>query len=163
MIPVGLAPWMVKHGVTFEAMQELAQITGLMNPPPVPPPPIAQMSESYVQSLVRLEAPRAGVYLFRNNLGAMPDANGRYVRFGLGNDSAKLNEVLKSGDLIGWRPFTVTPGHVGRTVAQFLSREVKPVGWTYSGTPREVAQLNWANLVNAHGGDAKFATGVGTL
>lgn len=163
MIPVGLAPWMLKHGVTFEAMHELAQITGLMIPPPAPPPPTYQASEAYAQSLVRLEAPREGVYLFRNNNGAFENTAGRWVRYGLANDSKALNAVLKSHDLIGFRPVTIAPIHLGQTIAKFTSREIKAPGWTYSGTPEEVAQLNWANLINAHGGDAKFATGPGTL
>lgn len=163
MIPVGLAPWMLRHGVSYAAMAELAQITGLFVPPAVPPPAGAQATEAYAQSLVRLEAPRVGVYLFRNNVGVLEDRNGRPVRYGLANDSAALNAVLKSADLIGGRPVTITPQHVGQTLLQFLSRECKPPGWSYTGTPREVAQLNWANLINSHGGDAKFATGPGTL
>lgn len=163
MIPAGLAPWMLKHGVSYAAMHELAQLMGLMNPPPVPPPPTAQATEAYAQSLVRLEAPRAGVYLFRNNNGAFEDKTGRWVRYGLANDSKALNAQLKSADLIGLRPVTITPAHVGQTIGQFISREMKAPGWTYSGTPEEIAQHNWALLINSQGGDAKFATGPGTL
>jgi hypothetical protein len=121
------------------------------------------MSEARVQSLVRLEAPTKGVTLWRNNVGVLVDTTGRPVRFGLANDSRALNEELKSGDLIGWRPVLVTPDLVGRTIAQFVSRECKPEGWRFTGTPREKAQLRWLDLVRAAGGDAAFANGVGTL
>jgi len=163
MIPVGLAGWMIRHGVSAAAMAELAQLTGLDGAPPAPDLPRSQSSEAYTQSLIRLEAPRAGVHLWRNNVGALRDDTGRVVRYGLANDSAALNAKLKSGDLIGWRPVTITPGHVGTVIAQFVSRECKPPGWRYAGTPREVAQNQWAMLVNSHGGDAKFATGPGSL
>lgn len=163
MIPIGLAGWMIRHQISAAAMAELAHLTGLFNPIPVPPPPGSQRTEGYVQSLIRLEAPRAGVYLFRNNVGALKDEDGRVVRYGLANDSKALNEKLKSHDLIGVRPVTITQAHLGCTIGQFVSRECKPADWTYTGTPREVAQNAWALLINAQGGDAKFATGVGTL
>jgi hypothetical protein len=120
-------------------------------------------SEAYAQSQVRLEAPTKGVTLFRNNVGVLTDINGRPVRFGLANDSKQLNEVLKSSDLIGWRPVLITPEHVGRTLAQFVSRECKAPGWKYTGTDRERAQKAWLDLVAAAGGDSAFATGPGTL
>lgn len=126
-------------------------------------------SEAYVQSLVRLEAPGKGVRLWRNNVGVLLDANGRPVRYGLANDSRALNEQLKSGDLIGWRRRLITPADVGYVIAQFVSRECKPVGWRpappgESGRFRhEEAQRRWAELINADGGDACFVTGEGTL
>lgn len=126
-------------------------------------------SEAYVQSLVRLEAPAKNVKLWRNNVGVLLDRNGRPVRYGLANDSEKLNRVIKSGDLIGWRPRLITLDDVGRIIAQFVSRECKPVGWRPApvGTSErylhEEAQRAWAGLINADGGDAAFATGEGTL
>lgn len=120
-------------------------------------------SEAYAQSQVRLEAPAKGVTLWRNNVGVLTDINGRPVRFGLANDSKQLNEVLKSSDLIGWRPVLITPAHVGTTIAQFVSRECKEPGWIYRGTDREVAQKAWLDLVAGAGGDSAFATGPGTL
>lgn len=127
-------------------------------------------SESYVQSAVRLEAARAaGVKLFRNNVGVLLDKTGRPVRYGLANESPDINRVIKSGDLIGWRSVLITHADVGRTIAQFLSRECKAAGWTPAPpTDRhrfahEQAQRAWANLVNEAGGDAMFATGEGTI
>jgi hypothetical protein len=121
-------------------------------------------SEAAVQAQVRLEASRKGMRLWRNNVGAFTDPEtNQFVRFGLANDSKQLNMVIKSGDLIGIRPWVVQPGDVGRLIGQFVSREVKRAGWKYAGSEREVAQLNWVNLVNSLGGDAKFCTGEGSL
>ena len=105
-------------------------------------------SEAVVQSHVRLKAAQAGYLVWRNNVGAMEDKTGRTVRFGLGNDSAAVQRELKSADLVG-----IKPG------GQFWTRECKPVGWRFMGTPRERAQLAWINLVRAIGGDAAFSVG----
>lgn len=156
-----LYAWAQRHGLSVAAMQELAAVVA---PPPAPDAaPAHSDSEAYAQSLVRLEAAQHGCYLFRNNSGALKDDKGRLVRFGLGNDSAATNERLKSSDLIGWRPMLVEPHHVGMILAQFLSREIKPRGWRYTGRGREAAQAAWIQLVLAHGGDACFATGEGTI
>lgn len=121
-------------------------------------------SEALVQSKVRLEAARTpGVTLFRNNVGAYRDDSGRVVRYGLANDSAQLNQALKSADLIGWRSVVITPDMVGRIVAIFLSRECKAEGWTPGASERERAQQAWADMINQAGGDARFCTGEGTL
>jgi hypothetical protein len=120
-------------------------------------------SESWAQSVVRLEAPSVGAMLWRNNVGALQDETGRVVRYGLANDSAAVNKVIKSGDLIGVRKRVITPEMVGTTIGQFVSREMKPPGWHFTGTPRECAQLAFANLVVSYGGDAAFATGAGSF
>lgn len=120
-------------------------------------------SEAAVQAAVRVEAAGKGVRLWRNNVGALLDARGVPVRYGLANDSAALNKVIKSADLIGVRPVLITEAHVGGTIGQFVSRECKKVGWTYGGDDHEQAQLNWANMVLAAGGDAGFCTGEGSL
>ena len=103
--------------------------------------------ESALQSLVRLRESERGTRLFRNNTGVAYDKNGRPVRFGLANDSARQNKVVKSSDLIGIQPD-----------GRFVSLEIKSPGWTYSGTEREVAQLNWITFINAMGGRAKFVS-----
>ena len=102
-------------------------------------------SEADVQARVRLAASKAGVRLWRNNSGVAQDEKGRVVRFGLCNDSARMNETIKSSDLIGIGP-----------TGRFIAREVKAPGWKYSGTKREQAQLKFITLINSMGGDAKF-------
>lgn len=162
MIPLNLLDWATKHHVSHEALAELTQLSvGLLVPPP---PAGAPDSESRVQSEVRLEAAQKGVRLWRNNVGVLEDRRGVPVRFGLANDNAALNHELKSHDLIGWRPVTITPAMVGCVIAQFVSRECKRRDWVYSPKdPHSAAQNRWAQLVLADGGDAAFATGPGTL
>lgn len=154
--------WAVRHGVTVAALQELAGLFGMHGGHDLPPE-VKGTSEAAVQAAVRLEAARKGVRLFRNNVGALIDSRGVPVRYGLANDSKQLNEVMKSADLIGWRPLLIEPRHVGTIVGQFVSREVKAVGWRYTGDDHEQAQLAWAQLVTSGGGDAAFCTGIGTL
>jgi hypothetical protein len=153
--------WAQRHGVSPRAIAELgALLKGL-------DVDLAEVlegaSESRVQSLIRLEAANKGIRLWRNNVGAGKTEAGTFVRYGLANDSAAVNMRLKSADLIGIRPVLIQPEHVGHVIGQFVSREVKRGGWVYSGTDREVAQANWAALVNSMGGDARFAAGEGTL
>lgn len=121
------------------------------------------MSESAISNEIRLEASQLGIRLWRNNVGATYTPAGQFIRFGLANDSAQLNKAIKSADLIGIRPILITPAHVGLTIGQFISREVKNAGWNYTGTERERAQLAWAELINSLGGNACFATGRGTF
>ncbi len=117
------------------------------------------MSETAVQQRIRLAACRQGARLFRNNNGACKDENGRMVRYGLGNDSAQVNARLKSSDLIGITPVTVTPGMIGATHGIFTSIEVKRPGWTWRGTDREEAQARWLTLIISLGGIGRFMSG----
>lgn len=154
--------WAIRNRVSERALAELRAIFNL-EAPPLREHLYATFSESYTQSLVRLEAGRKGLKLWRNNVGALFDARGIPVRYGLANDSKQLNEIVKSGDLIGWRPLIITSDHVGHRIAQFVSRECKRPGWKYTGTDHERAQLRWAEAVTADGGDACFVSGEGTL
>ena len=158
-----LTQWAIRNRIPAQALMELHAIYGA---------PITSSedslcgdpaSEAYVQSIVRLEAVKKGMRLWRNNVGALIDSRGVPVRYGLANDSKQLNVVCKSGDLIGWRPILITPAHVGSKIAQFVSRECKRPGWMYTGSDHERAQLKWAEMIAADGGDAKFCTGEGTL
>lgn len=116
-------------------------------------------SEAAVQNAVRLDAAKVGIISWRNNVGALEDATGRWVRYGLCNDTKQLNENIKSADLIGIKPTLVTPQLVGHTLGVFWSREVKEYGWKFTGTKHELAQQKWAQLVTKLGGDAAFTTG----
>jgi hypothetical protein len=103
-----------------------------------------------------------GWRLFRNNSGVLPDKRGVPVRFGLGNETAAINKLIKSHDYIGWAPTLILPDMVGDVIARFVSIEAKPDGWTF---PRETnrdafahcdAQRRWARMVQDEGGIAGF-------
>lgn len=158
--PISLEAWAVRWRLPPEAMAELRL---LYVPHGAPGASASGDPEAYAQSLIRLEAAQKGLYLWRNNVGAFRDDNGRFVRFGLANDSAQLNDKFKSSDLIGLRPLVIQPGHVGKLLGQFVAREVKAPGWTYTATPRERAQAAFVHLVQSNGGDASFTTGPGSL
>lgn len=83
------------------------------------------------------------------------------VRFGICNDSAQLNNIVKGSDLIGITPVVVTPQMVGTTVGLFTGVEVKKPGWKYSPSDKRVAaQLAFGKLVVSMGGLFTFATSV---
>lgn len=159
-IPEALDDWAARHAIHHAALADLLAIIV----PEVPTPTGAPGSEGYVQSAIRLEAPKHGVWLTRNNVGALQDKTGRPVRYGLANESKAQNEVLKSGDLIGLRAVTITPAHVGTIIGQFVSRECKHAAWQPGEDPtREAAQMNWVRLVLQYGGDAKIVRGPGSF
>ena len=126
-------------------------------------------SEALVQQRVRVSVADQGAMAWRNNVGATkarcPDCNAPQVpvRFGLANDSSRLNKRIKSSDLIGCIPRVVQPHHVGQTIGQFASIECKRAGWTYTGTEREAGQAAWLALISRLGGFARFTTGEITL
>jgi len=163
---MNLHQWAIQWGVGMEALRDLQQrmgqegtqaVAGVASRYAVPG------SEGAVSNIVRLEASRGGIHLWRNNVGVLPDATGRPVRYGLANDSAAVNKVLKSSDLIGVRPRLILPQDVGHILGQFVAREVKEPGWHFSGTERELAQQTFLNTVASVGGDACFVTGEGSL
>lgn len=115
--------------------------------------PANGISEIAVQQQLRVHAPKVGAALWRNNNGACMDDKGRMIRYGLGNDSKKLNKKWKSSDLVG-----IAPG------GQFLAVEVKEPGWYLTpGDKRAQAQLQFMKTVVALGGKAGFATSTGDL
>ena len=163
-IPFALQGWAARWSLPAECLADLLQCMGVGVVPPEPPTPAPpQATEAWSQSMVRLEAPRFGIWLGRNNVGALLDKRGVPVRYGLANESKQQNEVMKSGDLIGIRPVVITASMVGGTIGQFVSRECKRPGWVFKGDAHEQAQANWAALVIKYGGDAKFATGEGSF
>lgn len=152
-----------------QAAAELAQVTAQQ-------PTIASASgfdEAYAQQQARFNISRAGGLSWRNNVGATPakvpyhcprchfegEVEQRIVRYGLANDSHQLNSVIKSSDLIGVMPRTITPGMVGTTIGQFIAVECKRPGWNYTGKGREVQQQAYHAVVMDKGGLAQFSTG----
>ena len=148
--------WAARWGVSSAALTDLLTVFGAVN---TDPKPSNFKNEAEVQAAVRIEATEKGGRLWRNNLGATFDTRGNFIRYGLCNDSKKLNEKIKSSDLIGLKPINID----GTIVGQFIAREVKRPGWTYTGTAAEEAQLRFLQLVTSLGGDASFTTNIGTL
>lgn len=74
------------------------------------------MSEQALQQRLRLALSRGATRLWRNNTGALRDANGQLVRYGL---------CPGSSDLIGYTSVVVTPEMVGQRLAVFCAIEVK--------------------------------------
>jgi hypothetical protein len=147
--------WVNKWEIPAEAIDEFRR--EICN---YAPPPGNNTTEAGAVNTVRLEASRKGLRLWRNNIGAVTDERGNFIRYGLANDSAAVNRILKSSDLIGIRPVKLSNG---ATIGQFVAREIKAPGWKYRGTDREKAQLNFLQFIAAMGGDAQFTTGEGSL
>lgn len=156
---MNLEAWAARWNVPAAAVDELCR-SCIFDPDRSVEP---KKSEARVQSEVRLEAAANDTYLFRNNVGAGKLDNGKFIRWGLANDSEKVNDVIKSADLIGIKKTLITVDMVGSYIGKFISRETKPNDWKFSGSLHEHAQLRWATLINAQGGDAKVVTGLGSF
>lgn len=78
---------------------------------------------------VQLLAPEYGFRLFRNNVGALKDAAGRVIRYGVCNPGG--------ADLIGWVPVVITQVHVGQTIARFAAVEIKAPGGKVTAEQRQ--------------------------
>lgn len=121
------------------------------------------MTEQELLNLVRLKAQDHNMMLWRNNSGVARSDAGRPVRFGLANDSKKLNDVFKSSDLIGIKTHTITADDVGKAVGIFVAYEVKRPGWEYTGTSRELAQKAFLDFISRKGGISKFISSLGEV
>lgn len=119
--------------------------------------------EYEVQAEIQIEAAKFDCILMRNNSGALKDATGRLVRYGLGNDSKAKNDVVKSSDLIGITTVTVTPEMVGQKIGVFTALEVKREDWKENEEKRTVAQRNFIEWVKLRGGIAGFVSNVDDL
>lgn len=153
-----LVAWAIRHRISPQALQELSW--GVFAHPATADD---GKSETAAQQDVRYEAATKGGRLFRNNVGALQNPEGAWVRYGLANESPQMNKVYKSSDLIGCMPVRITPQHVGYTIGQFTAREMKKPGWHYVGDDHEVAQRAFIEAIIKLGGNAAFCTGVGTL
>lgn len=121
-------------------------------------------SESAVQSATRVEHCKAtNGHAWRNNSGAGriigDDGVERMVRWGLANESAQENAVIKSSDLIGITPTLITPDMVGYWLGVFTAYEVKPPGWRLRPSDkRGLAQQRFHDIVRQSCGYAGFVT-----
>jgi len=103
--------------------------------------------ERRIQSDIQLAASAGGgpARLWRNNVGALRDARGQLVRYGL---------CPGSSDLIGLRTIVITPDMVGQRVAVFSAIEVKD-----RGRPTEQQQA-FITMVQQAGGLAGVARSI---
>jgi len=112
--------------------------------------------ENDFQNQVRALAAARNVWLTRNNVGAAFTRDGHYIRFGLCNETKKINANYKSSDLIGITKHFVTEEDLGTTLGLFTAYEIKRPGWKFTGTPREKSQLAFLEFVMSKGGIGKF-------
>jgi len=126
---------------------------------------VVKKSEELIQQKIRLDVARFGLDLWRNNVGVAmhTDYYGqtRAVRYGLLNDTEKINQRFKSSDLVGIRPILITADMVGQVVGVFAAIECKASNWTYRPNDEHTqAQQRFIDLVRAAGGFAGFARSV---
>ena len=151
-----LRDWQARWGHHIPA-QALAELTAILSPVMPSPAPTARHSEAAGAAQIRIAAGLAGVHLWRNNRGGAYDKTGRFIRYGLGNESVKLNDTWKSSDLIGMLPVVVQPSHVGKTLGVFLAVETKPTPWHLTpGDKRGQAQAAFLQSVRGFGGVGGF-------
>ena len=94
--------WAKRWSIHPQAVQELRDALTAASPEPTIGE-VGGRSEAWTSSAIRLEATAKGVRLFRNNVGALPSSEGQLVRYGLANESKRMNQHLKSSDFIGIR------------------------------------------------------------
>ncbi len=140
--------WQKRWNISDHAINELLYDA-------IPTATMSDETEAAVSQKIKLEASRRGGIMWRNNSGAVTIDN-RHIRFGLGNQSAKLNKHFKSADLIGITPVLITLAHVGQTIGRFVAGEVKRGDWVWSGDEKEEAQWKYLNVVNRLGGIGRF-------
>jgi len=158
--------WAQQEGIPPDAVARLEALLGVAGRAAMTDPDTSGEpgSESRQQSLIRIEAAKKDILLFRNNVGAFKTDAGGWVRYGLANESDKMNARIKSSDLIGIERKTVTPQMVGSIVGIFTARECKKEGWVLRpGDAHAGAQKTFIDLINSYGGNAAFASGEGTL
>lgn len=150
-----LYQWAIQWGIPREAIADLRQRMGIDGLETI----VDTGDENYAAKIMRLDAASQGSILWRNNVGAYQDDRGVFIRYGLANESKQMNKKVKSSDYIGIRPVLITQDMVGHTFGQFVARETKRPDWSYSGSPREVAQAKFMEIVIGYGGDACFSVG----
>lgn len=120
------------------------------------------ITEAQLLSEVRIQAPKYGSFLMRNNSGVFVNQKtNRPIRFGLGNDSSRLNSKFKSSDLIG-----ITPRRCecGRIHGIFTALEIKKPKWKFDKNNNvHVGQNNFLNKIRENGGLCAFITSMNDL
>lgn len=149
-----LQMWAAKWGIPYAALADLPAAFWQ------PLERVQGGSEAMTQAELRVTAPKHTHALWRNNKGAMQDQTGRLVRYGLGHDSKRLDEVWKSSDLVGITRVPIMPHHIGQTFGVFTAVEVKEPGWKGPKDKHEQAQASFLATVAGMGGLAMFATSV---
>lgn len=154
-----LVAWAMKHRISADAVHELKHI--LDRPMETNPLTGDPRSEFHNQQLIRtMASARENTYLWRNNVGAYKTDKGTQLRYGLCNESAKVNRMYKSSDLIGITPVLITEELVGTRVGVFTAIEVKKSVWqpgaSSEARKHERAQLRFINAVRNAGGIGLF-------
>ncbi|MEN9767466.1 MAG: hypothetical protein RLZZ32_1426 [Cyanobacteriota bacterium] len=108
--------------------------------------PTRRSDEGRVSADIALAFGHGDCRLWRNNTGALKDARGQLVRYGL---------CPGSPDRVGLRTIIVTPEMVGKKIAVFAAIEVKD-----RGRPTK-QQQTFIKFVQDAGGLAGFAHNVG--
>lgn len=108
------------------------------------------MSEGRLGRLIQIAATKLGARLFRNNCGALKDARGQWIRFGVANPGGS--------DFIGWVPVKISQDMVGKVLPIFTAVEIK----TVSGKPTQ-EQTAFIEAIKKAGGIAGIVRSVSDL
>lgn len=156
-----LDQWAVLWGVPPAAMEQLRTLTLPITDAPRKAVSDAKSEAAVSERILLASAERDDLLMFRNNVGAWKHPEtGRVVRYGLGNESKRVNETIKSADFIGiWRK-RVTLADVGKDHGLLVSTEAKREDEPLNpNDPRTAAQLRWAQAINSFGGIATIYAG----
>lgn len=145
--------WAVLAGLTIEQIRSYQTHMGIYDERLRPE---VGRSEAAVEARVKVRMSQRGGRAWKNNKGAAYLADGTFLRYGLLNQSQRISDEIKSADLVGIDPVLITPEMIGMIFGRFWCREVKREDWEWSGDEHEMAQLRFAELVLALGGDAGF-------
>lgn len=144
--------WQLKHGISDQALYEFYKLFQ-----PDGTPHDDGKSESATSKTCELMSAKYGARIWRNNSGATMDENGRMIRYGLGNTSKRINDVMKSSDYIGFIPRKINADMVGQNIAQFAAFEMKKPGWKLiPSDKRGQAQAAFGSIVSNAGGIFSF-------
>lgn len=161
--------WAIKHpGAAADLLYMMADAA------PLPSDVKQDSREDGAQQRARMMAGERGWVLWRNNVGATPHEQHvtcprcrfafveklRPLRYGLCNDSDRINQKFKSSDLIGIKPVRIEQHHVGTVIGQFIAVEVKAPGVPITlKDAQQQGQAAFGALVERFGGSFEFSHG----